>query len=133
MIDVLLAGRLFGAATARTSKAGKPYCTGKVRVSTRDGEAVFVTFICFEKPVVQALLALRDGDSVALVGEATPTAWQPNDGGAARAGLDVVVHQALSAYEVARRRKAVRDASAQQGARPADFDPDLNDDLSGVA
>jgi hypothetical protein len=42
MIDTPIAGRLYGAPVARTTKAGKPYCTSKVRVSTRDGEALFL-------------------------------------------------------------------------------------------
>jgi hypothetical protein len=69
MIDALIAGRLYGAPQQRTAKTGKAFVTGKLRVSVANGETAFISFICFAPPAVAAILALQDGDSVALRGE----------------------------------------------------------------
>lgn len=71
MIDALIAGRIHGTPAERTAKNGKPFATAEVRVSTRDGEAIFVNVIAFAEGAVTALLALGDTDSVALTGERT--------------------------------------------------------------
>ena len=106
MIDALISGKLHGKATERTSKAGKPYALAKVRASTGDGEALFVNVIAFDTAPCTALLALGDGDAVALVGTLTPKAWLDREG-QPRAAVDVVAAQVLSAYHVRRKREAV--------------------------
>jgi len=107
MIDALLAGRLYGKAQARTAKNGNPYAIGKVRAAAGNGEGLFVAVIAFNRHAVTALLALDDGDSVALSGELTPKVWTDKDG-KARPALDLVAHAVLTEYHVARKRKAVR-------------------------
>jgi hypothetical protein len=72
MIDALIAGRIHGRPTARNGNSGKSFAVAKVRVSTRDGEAHFVNVIAFAEAPIRALLALSEGDSVALSGELTP-------------------------------------------------------------
>lgn len=106
MIDGLIAGKLQGKATERTSKNGKPYALAKVRAAGGDGEALFVNVIAFDTGPCTALLALGDGDSVALVGTLTPKAWLDREG-QPRAAVDVVAAQVLSAYHVRRKREAV--------------------------
>lgn len=106
MMDGLIAGKLQGKATERTSKAGKPYALAKVRASTGDGEALFVNVIAFDTAPCTALLALGDGDAVALAGTLTPKAWLDREG-QPRAAVDLVAAQVLSAYHVRRRREAV--------------------------
>jgi hypothetical protein len=71
MIDALIAGRIYGAPVARTTKGSRPYATCKVRVSTANGKAIFVSVVAFSAPTVTALLALSDGDSAALAGTLT--------------------------------------------------------------
>lgn len=66
MIDGLIAGKLHGQPQQRTGQSGKPFTTAKVRTPTKDGEALFVNVIAFTSAVQAALLALGDGDSVAL-------------------------------------------------------------------
>jgi hypothetical protein len=55
-------------ATERTAKNGSRYATVKVRVATRDAESTFVNLIAFSQSEIDALLALTDGDAVALGG-----------------------------------------------------------------
>jgi hypothetical protein len=107
MSDALIAGRLYGAPQQRTTKTGKAFVTGKLRVSVANGETAFISFICFAPPAVAAILALQDGDSVALSGEATPKAWIDKEG-QPRAGLDLVAHVVLTSYAVTRKRQPVR-------------------------
>lgn len=105
-MDGLIAGKLQGKATERTSKAGKPFAIAKVRAATGDGEALFVNVIAFDTGPCTALLALGDGDAVALAGTLTPKAWLDREG-QPRPALDMVAAQVLSAYHVRRKREAV--------------------------
>ena len=75
MIDALIAGKLVGAPQQRTGASGKPFVTARVRVPTRDSDAMFASVIAFSNTVQSALMALGDGDSVALSGELTPKTW----------------------------------------------------------
>jgi single-stranded DNA-binding protein len=127
MIDALICGRLYGAPVPRMTKANRPYCTAKVRVSARDGESLFVDVVCFSPAAVASLLALSEGDAVALAGELTPRAFTSKDG-APRPSLDLLAHVVTSEYHVGRKRKAVRDA---QTSTPVELP--FDDDLSGVA
>jgi RPA family protein len=106
MIDALIAGKLTGKPAQRTGSSGKPFVTAKVRVATEMG-AIFVSVITFSPATGAALLALDDGDSVALTGSLKPKVYQPKDGSEARASLDMVAHAALTAYHVTRKRQAV--------------------------
>jgi single-stranded DNA-binding protein len=106
MIDGLIAGKLYGTATQHTGKSGQPYTTAKVRTAAGDGDSLFVNVVAFSATAGAALLALDDGDSVALAGSLTPKAWTDRTG-AARPGLDMVAAQVLAAYQVTRKRKAV--------------------------
>ncbi len=107
MIDALIAGRLHGAAQQKTSKAGKPFTTAKVRVAIDDGNSLFVGVVAFNEPAQAALMALGDGDAVSLAGTLKPTAWIDREGGA-RAGLDLTAAQVLTSYHVTRKRRAMQ-------------------------
>ncbi len=126
MIDALIAGKVFGQPKTMTSKAGKPFATAKVRAAAGEGEALFVNVIAFDPDTVAALLALGDGDSVALAGSLTPKVWTDRDVNP-RPTVDLVAHQVLTAYHVTRKRKAVqKPVDQRQGQRP-EFDDDLSD------
>lgn len=122
MIDGLIAGKVFGQPMERTSKAGKPFAVAKVRAAAGDGESLFVNVIAFDAAPCAALLALGDGDSVAMSGTLTPKVWTDKDGNA-RPALDLVAHQVLSAYHVTRKRTAMQagqPAPQRQHQRPRD-------------
>ena len=120
MIDALISGKLYGQPTERTSKSGKPFALAKVRAAGGDGESLFVNVIAFDTAPCTALLALGDGDSVALSGSLTPKVWTDKEGNA-RPGLDLVAHQVLTAYAVTRKRNTVRqNATAPAHGRPKD-------------
>lgn len=110
MIDALISGRLHRAPKQHRAQGGQLYTTATVRASTRDGDAIFVSAIAFEAEPANTLLSLAEGDSVALAGELTPKVWTPKAGGEPRPSLDLLVHQVLTEYHVARKRKAMQEA-----------------------
>jgi len=109
MIDGLIAGKLHGKPKARTGQSGKTFTTCMVRVAT-EADPLFVSVIAFDKDACAALLALDDGEGVALSGSLTPKVYQPKDGGEPRPALDMVAHAVLSAYHVRRKRQAMQSA-----------------------
>ena len=119
MIDALISGKLYGAPAQRTSKTGKPFALAKVRAAAGDGESVFVNVIAFDDAPVAALLALGDGDSVALSGSLTPKTWTDKEGNA-RPGLDLVAHQVLTTYHVTKKRNAMGQHQERPAQRPRD-------------
>ena len=125
MIDALIGGELYDKPQARTAKNGNPFATAKVRASTRDGEALFVNIIAFSTTAVSALLALSDGDSVAVAGELTAGGYLDKTG-EPRPSLELLAHQVLTQYHVQRKRAAVKDqdggpreAASQATPKPA--------------
>jgi single-stranded DNA-binding protein len=115
VIAALISGKLYGAPTERTAKNGNTYVTAKVRAPTRDGEAQFVNIVAFSGPAVAALLALEDGDAVALTGEMTAKGYTSKDG-EPKPSLELLAHQALTTYQVQQKRKT---AKPTQDAEPA--------------
>ena len=80
MIDALIAGKVHGTPTQRTGKSGKPFALAKVRTPTTEGESVFVSVIAFDDAPVAALLALKEGDSVAVTGPLKVGTWEDKEG-----------------------------------------------------
>jgi hypothetical protein len=97
MIDGLIAGKLLGDPEQRLGKGESRYVVVKVRAQAGDGEHLIVNVIAFETACCGDLLALRDGDSVALSGNLTPKAWTDKQGNV-KPALDLVAQRVLSAY-----------------------------------
>lgn len=112
MIDALIAGKVYGQPVQKTGKQGKPFAIAKVRAAAGDGEGLFVNVISFEASAIAALLALGDGDSVAIAGSLTPKVWTDKQGDT-RPAVDLVAHKVLTAYHVTRKRKAVQQTGPQ--------------------
>ena len=106
MIDGLIAGKLYGQPAERIDKSGQPFAVAKVRATAGDGENLFVNVIAFDDAPVAALLAMGDGDSVALAGSLTPKVWTDKQG-ETRPSLDMVATQVLTAYHATRKRRAM--------------------------
>ncbi len=106
MIDALIGGKIYGQPAQRTAKTGGTFATAKMRIATGDGESIFVNVICFDTGTCTALLALADGDSVAMAGTLTPKVWI-DKAGIAKPALDLVAQQLLTPYHVTRKRRAV--------------------------
>ena len=129
MIEALISGKLLGQPSEKMAKTGKPFVTAKVRVHAGEAD-VFVNVIAFSESACAALLALESGDAVSLAGSLTPKAWTDREG-IVRPALDLVASQVLTAYHVARKRKAVEprmhDHGDIQPKNPASRHDDLDD------
>ena len=95
MIDALIAGRLYGHAEERSGQANSHFVTCKIRAATDDGDLIFCNVIAFNEQVQRTLLALNDGDSVAISGALTPKTWVDKQGNT-RPALDLIAHAVLS-------------------------------------
>lgn len=110
MIDALVAGKLYAAATERTSSNGNRFVVARVTAAAGNGESQFVSVIAFSEAARTALLALS--------GSLTPKVWTDRQG-EARATFDLVAHAVLTPYHVRRKRKAVSPEEQQSAPVPA--------------
>ncbi|MDB5931229.1 MAG: hypothetical protein JWR60_2936 [Polaromonas sp.] len=123
MIEALISGKLHGEPAQKIARTGKPYVTARVRAHAGEGD-VFVNVIAFSQAACEALLALSEGDAVALAGTLTPKAWIDKEG-TARPALDLVASHVLTAYHVTRKRKALerRPRAPHETQLPPDAQP----------
>jgi single-stranded DNA-binding protein len=112
MIDAIISGKLVGRPVSRVASNGNGYVTAKVRAATDSGESVYVNVIAFAATAVASLLALSDGDPLAISAELSLRTWTDKDG-AVKPSLSAKAHQVISPYNVQRRRKAVQAAEEQ--------------------
>lgn len=107
MIEALMAGKLVGKPDSRMSRGGTAYVLARLRVPSGSDEVHFVRLTTFSDSACAALLAVDDGDAVAVASTLKAGAWVNRDG-AARPNLDMVVAQVLTAYHLQRRRQAMQ-------------------------
>ncbi len=86
-----MTGTLYGAPQARTSQAGKPFVTAKVRADGKNGEIVWCSIIAFGE-IADRLLTLADGAALSISGRAEVNAWL-DKAGEPKAGLSLVVDE----------------------------------------
>lgn len=103
MIEGLIAGRLVGVAETREGKNGTSFALAKVKAIAGDGESLIVNVIAFATEASSALMALDDGDALALSGALTPKVWTDKQGNT-RPAMDMIATQVLTAYQVNRKR-----------------------------
>ena len=136
MIDALVGGKLFKTPEERRSGSGKTFVVANVRAADGDGEGLFVNVVAFSDSAKAALLALEEGDSVALAGTLKIGTYEARDG-SVKPSVSMVASKVLTTYHVARKRKAVAEASepatagdattTRAGAREAAFADDAVD------
>lgn len=127
MIDALIAGKLQGLAEQRTGNSGKTFTLAKVRAAGSDGETLFVNVIAFAEAAGAALMALQDGDPLALAGSLKVKAWTDRQG-MAKPSIDLIAAQVLTPYHVKRKRNAV--AAGTSSPAPGDSFPGEHDEIN---
>ena len=95
MINALVMGTLMGEAEAREGKNGTTFVVAKVKAPCAEGETVIVNVIAFDADTCKALMALEDGDALAMSGSITPKVWSDKQGNT-RPALDMVVAKLLT-------------------------------------
>ncbi len=103
MIEGLIAGKLVGVAETREGKNGTSFALAKVKAIAGDGESLIVNVIAFATEASSALMALDDGDALALSGALTPKVWTDKQGNT-RPAMDMIATQVLTPYQVNRKR-----------------------------
>lgn len=89
----------------REGKNASRFVVAKVKAMGGDGEAVVVNVIAFAPESCAALMALEDGDSVALAGSLTPKVWSDKQSNT-RPALDMVATNVMTAYQIDQKRDA---------------------------
>lgn len=111
MIEGLISGTLVGLAEQRQGKNDTSFVLAKVKATPGDGESLIVNVIAFTAEAGAALLALDEGDSLALTGSLSPKVWTDKQGNT-RPALDMVASQVLTVYHVDRKRAAMDGVSS---------------------
>jgi single-stranded DNA-binding protein len=112
MIEGLITGTLVGLAEQRQGKNDTAFVLAKVKAQPGEGDPLIVNVIAFAAEARAALLALDEGDTLAVSGALTPKVWTDKQGNT-RPALDLVASQVLTVYQVERKRTAL------DGAGPA--------------
>lgn len=102
MIAALINGSLFRACEQRTSKAGKLYATGVVRVKDGDG-SLFIRITAFGETAQTELLRLQDGDALACQGNLKAQIYSGSS--EPRISLNLMVDSVLALRPVPKERK----------------------------
>lgn len=118
MIEALIAGKLYGQPERRTSRSGKPFVAAKVRVPSGD-DSIFVGVVTFSDSAQAALLALDDGEAVALAGTLSARTWVDRNGNA-RPALDLIANQLLTVHHAKRKREAMQRRDRSGPSAPGD-------------
>jgi len=114
MIEGLVTGTLVGLAEQRQGKNDTSFVVAKVKAAPGEGESLIVNVIAFASEACAALLALDEGDTVAVSGALTPKVWTDKQGNT-RPALDMVASQVLTVYQVDRKRAALGGSAANSG------------------
>lgn len=117
MLETLASGKVYGKPQQRASRDGAhQFVTAKLRCAGGDGETLFVNVIAFSDTAKAALLALDDGEPVALAGTLRVGVWKaPN--GEARPQLDLTASAVLTVHHVRRKRAAIQGDGATRDGR----------------
>ena len=114
MIEGLVTGTLVGLVEQRQGKNDTSFVVAKVKAAPGEGESLIVNVIAFASEACAALLALDEGDTVAVSGALTPKVWTDKQGNT-RPALDMVASQVLTVYQVDRKRAALGGSAANSG------------------
>lgn len=124
MIDALVSGKLIKDPQLKTGPSGKNYCNFLLSVSTGDETPIIVSGIAFGD-VSERIARLGKGDPLSVVGSLKPSEWVDKTTGETKHGLNITVNNALSPYDIKKRRQTPDAApKTENAARP--FDDDIN-------
>ena len=109
---ILATGQLYGDPQARTSQAGKPFTTAKVRADGKDGAVLWISIVAFGD-LADRLLTMKANTALALSGKLEVSAYTAKDGTPA-AGLSVVCDELATLKAKPKPKAEPEPAQAQQ-------------------
>ncbi len=95
MIEGLISGHLVGLAESRLGKNDSSFTLAKVKANTSETDHIIVNVITFSTEASHTLMALNDGDALALSGSLTPKVWTDKQGNT-RPALDMIATKILT-------------------------------------
>ena len=115
MIDALISGKLIKTPELRTGKTGNHYTQFLLSVSVGEEQPVIVSGIAFAE-TAERIAKLQKGDPLAVIGSLKPTEWTDKATGETKHGLNVTANNALSPYDI-KKRKPMTDAGVSNAAK----------------
>ena len=94
MIRALITGTLYGEPQARTSQAGKPFTTAKLRADAKDGTVTWCSLVAFGE-LAERLAGMKANNAIAVSGKLEVSAYTDKKGEPAT-GLSIVVDELAS-------------------------------------
>jgi len=120
MIDAIVSGKLIRDPALKVGPSGKSYANFLLSVSTGDETPIIVSGIAFSD-VAQRIAKLGKGDPLSVVGSLKTSEWVDKTMGETKHGLNITVNNALSPYDIVKRRAKPDNAAAKsENARPFD-------------
>lgn len=119
MIDALISGKLIRDPQLKTGPSGKNYCQFLI-VSTESDVQTIIGGIAFVD-IAERIAKLKKGDALSVTGSLNTSEWIDKTTGETKHGLNIVVNNALSIYDI-KKRRPTQDAApkADNAARPFD-------------
>ena len=131
MIDALISGKLIRDPQVRTSANGNQYVQFLMSVSSHgEADTQVMSGIGFDEAVVDKINLLKKGDSLCVVGSLKQTEWQDKNTNELKHGLNITVSNALTVYEVKKRRGKPKPDQAGNPAGGYPSQPQLDDELN---
>ncbi|ATQ67352.1 MULTISPECIES: single-stranded DNA-binding protein [Methylosinus] len=123
----LISGTIGRRPERRTARTGKPFVTASLR-AVGGGSVMWWSVVAFDDGAAAELLALVEGDAVAIGGPMKAEIWAPADG-KARVNLSIVATTVASLKAAQRKSKATPRAAERKSGEDRGTHNDLNDDM----
>ncbi len=125
MIDALISGKLIRDPVIKTGPSGKPYANFLLSVAVGDEQPVIVSGIAFGN-VSERISLLKKGDPIAVIGSLKTSEWQDKSTNETKHGLNITVNNALSLYDIVKRRAKPDNAVSKSDNAPHPFDNNID-------
>ena len=128
MIDALVSGKISRTSGLKIGQSGKPFYQFSLSVAVEDGYTQ-ISCIAFEA-VAERIAKFAKGDAISVIGGLKPTEWTDKATGETRHGLSLTVSNALTAYDIKKRRtQPDKPSHPHQGGNPPNDPRPFDDDI----
>lgn len=125
MIDALISGKLIKTPELKTGKTGNYYTPFLLSVDVGEEKPVIVSGMAFAE-IAERVARLQKGDPLAVVGSLKPSEWTDKTTGETKHGLNMTANNALSFYDIKKRRAAPEQPPVNAGNHTPQFNDPVN-------
>lgn len=115
----LISGTLHDAPAMKTSKAGKEYCTGKIKDESTN-PATWASIVCFEEQAA-TLAGMQKGEALSVSGKLTVDVYQPAQG-EPRANISITCDSIITMKPLKQQKTTGSDYKKGNGKKAGSFD-----------